>query len=197
MPRPTRTTVPDRRHRRPLVVGGIAVGTTLLAAAALAITGGAADAHHADVSVLCLAAPGTVRITATAWDAPTPEGRINHSIAIAYDGATVATGAFTAENGYSFTIDFVAPDATGSHTVRATATSAWGPNETIRETGEVREATVSLPCGPALVLPEVVVVTTTSTTSTTSTVPVEVLDSTVTRVPAAALPVEVLPRFAG
>lgn len=170
----------SRRTKRTPSVAGIAVGATVVVASLLAITSNAADAHHADVAVVCLAAPATIRITATAWDAPTPEGRVNHAITIAYDGTTIATGEFSAANGYAFSLDYVAPDATGSHTVRATATTAWGPNETIVDIGEVREATIVLPCGPPATVP-----------------PPEVLGATVTSVPAAALPIVALPRFTG
>lgn len=185
----------SRRSARRRALGALVVGSASVAALILT-TVGAADAHHADVSVVCLAAPATIRITATAWDAPTAEGRVNHAIVITFDEQVVATKAFDAENNYTFTVDFVAPTTTGTHVVRATATRPWGPNETINDIGATREATIDLPCGPAVPAPTTTVVATTTSTTTT-TAPPEVLGVTETRPPETAVPVEVLPRFAG
>ena len=172
-----------------LKVGSVAATAAL--AGALFLTTQGADAHHADVAVVCLAAPATIRVTAVAWDAPTADGRVNNAIVITFDGAVTFTGSFNAANGYTFSTDFVAPVATGTHVVRATAASGWGPDASI-DIGEFREATIALPCGPP---PS----TTTSLPAapTTTVLPVEVLGTTVTRPPDIAVPVDVLPRFAG
>ena len=168
---------------------GAGVVAAILAAGGLLVAANGADAHHPEVEATCLAWPATVRVTATAWDAPTLDERVNHDVQVAFDGVPVATGQFLATNGYTFTLDFEAPVATGTHVVRVTTLARWGANEDDLHpigVGEYREATVTLPCGEAP----------TTTAAPTTTVPTEVKDVQVTR-PPAAVPVEVLPKFAG
>lgn len=170
---------------------GAGVAATILAAGALLFAAGGADAHHPEVEVTCLAWPATVRVTATAWDAPTLDERVNHDVQVAFDGVPIATGQFLAANGYTFTLDLEAPVATGTHVVRVTTMARWGANEDDPDpvgVGEYREANVTLPCGAAPT-------TTVAPAQPVVTAPAVVEGVTVTRPP--AVPVEVLPKFAG
>jgi len=176
------------------VVGGIAAA----AVAAVLLTQGLADAHHPEVEVACLSAPATIRITSYAWNAPTLDEKVNDNIEVTFDGVLIGVGAYNAANNYSFTLDFKAPVATGTHVVRVTSAHPWGAKEDDPDpigVGEYREATITLPCGTT------VVTTTTTAPVTTTTVPVTtttalVLGVTETR-PDVAAPVAVTPRFAG
>ena len=170
---------------------GAGVAATILAAGALVFAAGGADAHHPDVEAPCLAWPSTIRVTATAWDAPTLDERVNHDVQVAFDGVPLGTGQFTAANGYTFTLDLQAPATTGTHVVRVTSLARWGANEDDPHpigVGEYREATVTLPCGTAPT-------TTLAPAAPLVTVPTDVEGVTVTRPP--VVPVEVLPKFAG
>ena len=178
------------------------IGTTVVVAGALALR--PADAHHPALEVACLDAPATIRVVATAWDAPTLDERVNDNIEITFDGTVVGVGAFNAGNGYRFTLDFVAPVTSGTHTVRATSLHPWGPNEDDPHptgVGEFREASITLPCAataatttpnaPTTTAPEV-----TTTAGPTTTVPTLVEGVSVTR-PDIPEPIAVAPRFAG
>lgn len=170
---------------------GAGVVAVIATAGAFLLGAGGADAHHPEVEVTCLAWPATLRVTATAWDAPTLDERVNHQVQITFDGVPLTTGVFDAANGYHFTVDVAAPVQTGTHVVRATTLARWGANEDDPDpvgVGEYREATVTLPCGDAPVV-------TAPTPAPTTTVPTEVEATTVTR--DVAPPVAVQPRFAG
>ena len=178
-------------------------GVTAAAVGLLALTTGVSDAHHPEVEVACISAPANIRVTSTAWDAPTLDERVNDNIEITFDGVPVGVGGFNAANNYTFTLDVVAPVSTGTHVVRATSLHPWGILENDPDpigVGEFREATVVLPCGAAIATTTTVAPTTTAPATTvpatTTTVPTEVGGVTVTR-PPAAVPVDVNPRFAG
>ena len=183
----------------PLAMTGVAVA----AAGLLALTQGGADAHHPEVEVTCLSAPATIRVTATAWDAPTLDERVNDNVEITFDGVPVGVGGFNAANDYTFTLDVVAPVETGTHVVRATSLHPWGSQEDDPDPvgiGEFRETTVTLPCGVVTTTAPVTTLAPTTTTTApaptttapapTTTVPTEVEGVTVTR-PDVATPVAV------
>lgn len=174
-------------------------GAAVVAAGLLVLS--PADAHHPEVQAVCLAGPATVRVTATAWDAPTLDERVNDNIEITFDGTAVGVGGFNAANGYTFTLDFVAPVQTGTHVVRATSLHPWGAQENDPDpigVGEFRETTIALPCGaaPTTTVPVTTTAGPTTTAAPTTTVAAEVEGVTVTR-PDVATPVAVNPRFAG
>jgi hypothetical protein len=178
----------------PIALTGVAAAAVGL----LALTTGVSDAHHPEVEVACVSAPANIRVTATAWDAPTLDERVNDNIEITFDGVAVGVGGFNAANNYTFTLDVVAPASTGTHVVRATSLHPWGILENDPDpvgVGEFREATVVLPCG-AIPATTTTVAPTTTVPATTTTVPTDVRGVTVTR-PEVAAPVDVSPRFAG
>ena len=184
-------------------VGGIAVA----ASAIVVLSQGGADAHHPEVALSCISGPATIRITATAWDAPTADERVNNRVQVTFDGVPIGVGAFNAANNYTFTLDVLSPVDTGTHVVRATSLVAWGAaqdDQAAIGVGEYREASITLPCGG---VPSATTTTTAPATSTTApgtgttpttTVATQVQGVTQTRPPAvAAVPVAVSPRFAG
>jgi hypothetical protein len=142
----------------------------LFAAAGIAVVGfaGTASAHHPEISatVRCEAeGDPTVSITATSWATPNQAARHNNNVVIAIDGVTVRSGAFTATNGYTFTVRV--PVTVGVHTARATAVVGFGPSGEFGSAGEWRETQFRVPdnCAP---VPPTTTVTTTSRPPTTT-----------------------------
>lgn len=203
-----------------LTVGrGIAVGG-FAAAASMALLINGADAHHPEVaaSSTCANGQAAVRINSSSWITDIPDHRYNPNIAISFDGAVIGSGSYVPSNGYAFTLLYGAPADGRTHTVRATAVGAFGPSGEYNGVGEYRETTVTLPVdcestatttttaptttAPATTTTAAGSVTTTTgaglgqTDVTTTTVPVAVGGVVETR-PDAAVPVAVIPRFAG
>lgn len=121
-----------RRTALVMMVGGVVMGL-------LAFVGGAAYAHHSELSVTAICGPGSVaalRITATSWqEAETPNERVNNQIQIAVDGVPVHVGAFLPSNDFTFTIDV--PTTPGFHDVTATALVGFGADEDLFGIGGV------------------------------------------------------------
>ena len=179
---------------------------------ALLING--ADAHHPEVSAssTCASGQAAVRIDSASWISDIPDHRYNPNIAISFDGAVIGSGSYVPSNGYAFTLLYGAPADGRTHTVRATAVGAFGPSGEYGNIGEYRETTVTLPVNCASTATTTTTAPTTTTTTapvttttaaglgatgvTTTTVPVIVGGVVETR-PDAAVPVAVIPRFAG
>lgn len=121
-----------RRTALAMMVGGVVMGL-------LALVGGAAYAHHSELSVTAICGQGnvpTLRITATSWqEADLPSDRVNNKIQIAVDGVPVHVGAYLPSNNFTFTIDV--PATPGSHDVTATALVGFGPDEDLFGIGGV------------------------------------------------------------
>ncbi len=121
-----------RRTALVMMVGGVVMGL-------LSLVGGAAYAHHSELSVTAICGPGnvaTLRITATSWqEAVVPNERVNNEIQIAVDGVPVHVGAFLPSNNFTFTIDI--PTTPGLHDVTATALVGFGADEDLFGIGGV------------------------------------------------------------
>lgn len=178
-----------------------AIAGAVLAAGSFVASQIVADAHHPEVAVECLSGPSTIRITVRAWDAPNDDEKENHAIEVTFDGKLIAGVALTAANGYRAVIDHTAAATTGTHTIRATATVGWGPDEADPDPigiGEYREATITFPCegaGATTTTTTTAAPPSSTTTTTTTTRPEEtqvqgvtVIAQPVVQQPVAALP---------
>lgn len=193
-----------------LTAGRITAIGGLTAAASLAFLVAGADAHHPEVSTsaVCSNGQAQVRINTASWETDTPEHRYNSNVQLSWDGTTIGGGAFLPSNNYAFSITYTTTADGSTHTVRATAVPAWGPNAEYGFPGEFRETTVTLPtncvaptttAAPTTTVGSTTVTTPTTTvagTTPTSTVPVIVGGETETR-PDVAPPIALQPRFAG
>jgi hypothetical protein len=180
------------------------VGATFVALCAVLSAQPWADAHHPEVEVSCLSGPATIRVSAVAWDTLDPDERANDKIEVTYDGRVIGVGAFTATNGYAFTLDYAAPDLRGTHVIRATSVHAWGPTGKDPDPigiGEFREATVELPCGTTVITSTTDASPPAAAPTATTTTPPLVLGVTETRAETgadnAAVAIPANPRFAG
>ena len=194
----------------------LAIVAAVIVAGGFVVLVRGADAHHPEVTATAVCANGTalVSIRSTSWETDEAPRRYNSDVSISFDGVIVGRGAFLPTNAYTFTTTTqVVPDG-GSHIVRATAIAAFGPAGEFGDAGAFREVAVTLPTGcpngpsttttsPPTVIPTTSIApaptsTTVAAPSTTSTVLVAVGGITETRPEArAAVPVEVVPRFAG
>jgi hypothetical protein len=175
----------------------------LLPAAGLLTLTQLADAHHPEIEAVtvCENTTANVTFTVSSW-AETDEQprRVNNDIVVSWDGVPIHNGQFTPGNSYKFTFTKSFPADGTTHVATATAAAAFGPNEEYGFEGEFRSVKVTMPepCPPAATTTTTapVVTTTTAPVVTTTTAPqvVQVLGESVTR---PAVPVEVLPRFAG
>ena len=159
-----------------------------------------------------------MRIDSTSWITDLNDHRYNANVAISFDGAVVGSGAYLPGNGYGFTLLYSTPADGRAHTVRATAVAGFGPTGEFGGVGEFRETTVTLPvdCSSTATTtttttPPGTVTTTTAPGSVTTTVPgansgIDLTTTTAVPVvvggiietrPDAAVPVAVIPRFAG
>jgi hypothetical protein len=178
--------------RSKMLVGALAA---LPALGLLAVTQ-LADAHHPEVeaSAVCSNDIANVSVKVTSWTADEPPRRANSLVSVSWDGVQKATGSFTAANDYTFSVALAVPADGTTHTVTATAVNPFGPAGEYGFEGSFRETSVTLPtdCTP----PTTTVTTTTAAPQPVEVQPAEVLGTSVTR-PDVAVPVEVLPRFAG
>lgn len=195
-----------------LTAGRITAIGGLAAAASMVFLVAGADAHHPEVttSAVCVNGRAQVRIDTASWVTDVPDHRYNSNVSVSWDGTVVGSGAFLPSNNYAFSITYTTNADGSTHTVRATAIAAWGPNGEYGFPGEYREATVTLPTNCVATTTTAAptttasggttttagnVATSTSTTTTTA-VPVIVGGETETR-PDVAPPIVVQPRFAG
>ncbi len=165
----------------------------LLVIAGLLMFQSVASAHHPEIQAtpVCLTET-TARITVTtrAWDTSEPDHRVNTNVAV-----TIATqtfnGAFTAANGYQFSVAVTVPANGVTYVARATSIAPWGPNGEFGSAGEFRETTVTAPnpC-PASTS------TTTTTTSTTTTTTIPPTTAPPTTAPSTTAPVNIAPTTA-
>jgi hypothetical protein len=135
-----------------------------LLVAGLIVFQGVAAAHHPEIQATPQCVSGTlarITVTTSAWATPDASHRINSNVQLTV-GSQTFPGAFTAANGYQFSVTLDVPANGATYTARATAVAPWGPNGEFGSAGEFRETTVTAPL-------ECVVAPTTSTTSTTST----------------------------
>ncbi len=189
--------------RSKILAGALAF---LPAAGLLAVTQ-LADAHHPEIAAttVCLDTTARVTINVNSWaDTDEPARRVDRDISVTWDGQVVGRGEFSPANNYRFTVVLTVPADGTTHVATATAEAPFGPNGEYGFQGEFRSVTVKLPT-PCVPAPTTTTTTTTSTTTapppvvnvpTTTAPETQVLGETVTR-PAVAVPVEVLPRFAG
>ena len=158
-----------------------------------------ADAHYPGIegTAECVDVTAKVTIYVESWQTTESARRANNNIAVLWDGVTVASRAFTAANGYKFTIELTAPADGAVHALKAVAVDPFGPNGEFDFQGTSRENTVTLPKSCVVATTTAAPTTTApATTTTEQKVVTSVLGTTVTRVDVAT-PVEVLPRFAG
>jgi len=170
-----------------------------------------ADAHYPDISATtaCVDTRAQVTIEVTSWtETNEPLLRVDRDITVTWDSQLVGRGEFTPANNYHFTVVLTVPADGTTHIATATAVAPFGPNGEYGFEGSFRQVSVTLPatCPPppttTVAPPPTTTVAPPPTTTvapppTTTTGPqTEVLGETVTR-PAVAVPVEVLPRFAG
>ncbi len=188
----------------------------MLPAAGLLACTQLADAHYPDISATaaCLDTRAQVTIEVTSWtETNEPLLRVDRDITVTWDSQLVGRGEFTPANNYHFTVVLTVPADGSTHVATATAVAPFGPNGEYGFAGSFRQVSVTLPvtCLPATTTtasPTTTVAppptTTVAPPPTTTVAPpptttgpqTEVLGETVTR-PAVAVPVEVLPRFAG
>ena len=167
-----------------------------------------ADAHYPDISAAtaCVDTKAQVTIEVTSWtETNEPLLRVDRDISVTWDSQLVGRGEFTPANNYHFTVVLTVPADGTTHVATATAVAPFGPNGEYGFAGTFRQVSVTLPvtCRPATTTasPTTTVAPPPTTTTvapppTTTGPQTEVLGETVTR-PAVAVPVEVLPRFAG
>jgi hypothetical protein len=185
--------------RSKLLAGALAL---LPAAGLLAVTQ-LADAHHPDIEAhtVCVDTSAKVTIDVTSWtETDEPARRVDGNVSVSWDGAVVGHGAFTPENSYHFTVTLSLPADGTTHVANATAVAPFGPAGEYGYEGSYREVSVTLPttCTPTTTTAPTTTAAPTTTvapvTTTTAPTPVQVLGESVTR---PAVPVEVLPKFAG
>lgn len=126
-----------------------------------------ASAHHPEIQATPVCFSETiarVTVTTSAWVTPEPDHRINNNVVVTIAGQTF-NGAFTAANGYQFSVFVDVPANGATYVARATAVTAWGPNGEFGSAGEFRETSVTVP--PQCVGNGTTTTTTTSTTTTT------------------------------
>ena len=141
-----------------------------LVIAGLIVFQSVASAHHPEIqatSVCFSETTARITVTASAWDTPDADHRINANVVITVAGQTFS-GAFTAANGYQFSATVDVPANGATYVARATAVTAWGPAGQFGSAGEFRETSVTV---PTECVEGGTTTTTTSTTTTSTTVP--------------------------
>ncbi len=170
---------------RNLVVGVVAFVLTIAIAV---IPQTPAAAHHSVLSAGCevIGQEVTISGVSASWSQdPANDGESgNPHIDIEFDGVVVATGAYTAANGYEFPFGPIAVSGPGPISVSSVAVEPWNNG-----TGLGQTDTVSVSLDDCEVPPS----TTTTSTTTTSTAPPSTTTTSTTDPPTTTVPPTTVP----
>jgi hypothetical protein len=120
-----------------------------LIAVAIQVVGvSAAYAHHPNIEIAGVRCDGTsyvVSYKSTSWTIGDSGTHLNIDILV--NGSLVATGQYTAANGYQFSGEFTAPNS-GLLSVTAFADGWWGALQNVNAGGQSATATTEVPVEP-------------------------------------------------